>query len=658
MMQRLHPLGATRQRLAGFAPLPEDEVGIPPELLDEERAPDLDETLLWQAWELARLADPEARRAFFFLLAAVLVAGRRGSTRLSLEPSALSAALAEVGMPVEEHPTVAALLEKESALVGPDRPLVVEGPAVYTQRNLLLEARVARRLATRLQAGPVQAGEDAVLEAALASLRAYPPRAGEALLLLNEEQEEAVRRAARLPLAVISGGPGTGKTQIVVSILRVLARLGVSPEAVALAAPTGKAAYRMKESIRRALLSLDPPAEEDGPLLAYGLEPRTLHRLLGYLPSTGRFRHHEQNPLDAEVVIVDEASMIDLGLMDHLLRALAPRARLILLGDADQLPSVEAGAVFRDLVPGESAAPGDPRNGASVRLHQSYRMDPRDPAGRAIYLAAQAIQRGAPEAAGAIEARTYADELAFERVEGLPGGALGAFCERWYRERFTAWEEFHSLVRRTWGMEEGRLEDEAALARLFAHYEKSRILCLTKALETGTDAVNARIHRLHQEAVGGDPGAPFALGEPLMMQRNDYARGLFNGDQGLVLRVRAKGQARAGLQVVFPVGEGFRAFPLDLGSSLRPSWAMTVHKSQGSEFDAVALILPEAEIPLLTREALYTALTRARRSVVVVGETSIFSRGIARRLERETGIVERLQAEPERKAGATRGSGS
>lgn len=330
--------------------------------------------------------------------------------------------------------------------------------------------------------------------------------------------------------------------------------------------------------------------------------------------------------------------------MERLLRALAPSARLVLLGDADQLPSVEAGAVFRDLVPAEEAPPGDPRIGASVRLRQSYRMDPRDPAGRAIYLAAQAIQRGAHEAAAAIEPRAHPGELTFERVEGLPGGALGAFCERWHRARYAAWEDFLPLVRRAWVVEEGRFEEEEALARLFAHYEKSRILCLTKVLETGAEAVNARIHRIHREAVGGDPGARFALGEPLMMQRNDYARGLFNGDQGLVLRVRAKGEARIGLQVVFPVAEGFRAFPLELGASLRPAWAMTVHKSQGSEFDAVALVLPEAENPLLTREALYTALTRARRSVVVLGEPSIFSRGIARRLERETGIVERLGA--------------
>lgn len=649
-MQRLHPLGTARRLLAGFGSLPEDEAPIPAELLAEENAADLDERLLWQCWEIARLAPPEARRALHFLLAALLVAERRGSTRLSLQH--LERALAEVGMPEAERPEVRALLEEESILVGEGRPLVIEGGAVYARKNLVLEARVAELLGRRLSANAEEAAgtepaervapED--LEAALASIRERPARAGEVPLVLNEEQEEAVRRAATLPLAVISGGPGTGKTQIVVSILRVLVRLGIAPGAVALAAPTGKAAYRMKESIRGALLSLDDPSEEDRLLLEHPFEPRTLHRLLGYFPSANRFRHHEQNPLDAEVVILDEASMIDLGLMDRLLRACRPGARLVLLGDADQLPSVEAGAVLRDLVPGEAARPDDPRVAAAVRLRQSYRMDPRDPAGRAILLAAQAIQRGEAEAVSAIEVRSKPDELAFERVEGLPGAMLGAFCERWYRERLAAWEAYPNLVRRTWVVEDGRFEDEAALARLFAHYERSRILCLTRAQETGTDAVNARLRRIHQEAIGGDPGAPFVLGEPLMMQRNDYARGLFNGDQGLVLRVRAKGEARTGIQVVFPVGEGFRAYPLDIGSSLRPSWAMTVHKSQGSEFDAVALVLPEKEIPILTREALYTALTRARRSVVVVGEGAILARGIAHRLERETGIVERIGA--------------
>lgn len=646
-MRELHPLGTARRFLGRSLPAdaPPDRRGeIPAELLAEERIPELDEVLLWQAWEIARFASPEDRRLALFLGAALLVAERKGSTRLSLEPSALEKALVEVGVPEGERRAVEAFLEGENPLVGEGRPLVVEGGALYSRRNLQLEAGVAERLAQRLGRGAPQG--DPEVEKAIASLALHPAKTGAFDLLLNEEQQEAVRRAARLPLTVVSGGPGTGKTQIVVSILRVLARLGVAPEAIALAAPTGKAAHRLRESIQKTLDSLDPPAPEDRPLLEGELEPKTLHRLLGYRPSARRFRHHEENPLEEEVVIVDEASMIDLGLMDRLLRALRPDARLILLGDADQLPSVGAGAVFRDLVPLGASSVEDPRRGASIRLLQSYRMDPKDPAGRAILLAAQGIRQGESGAAEAIVARKSAGDLLFEGVEGVPAEELLTFCERWYRERLASWEEYGRLIRRAWQAEEGRFEEEESLRLLFAHYERSRILCLTRVLETGSDAVNARLHRIHVEAIGGEPGARVAPGEPLMMQRNDYARGLYNGDQGIALWVRERVYGRASLRAVFPVGEGYRSFPLDLASGFETSWAMTVHKSQGSEFDAAALILPAAEIPLLTREALYTALTRARHSVVVVGDPSIFARGIARPLERETGLVERLLGEP------------
>lgn len=641
MMHGLFPLGAARRRLGPLVQLPEDQIEIPPEILADEIVAEIDEQLLWQSWEVTRLVPPEMRRPHFFLLAALLVAERRGSTRIALE--GLERALAEVGMPEAERPKVRALLEAESVLVGERRPLAIDGGAIYTRKNLVLEARVVEWLAARID-GAAGVAATPEVEAAIAALRDRPPWIGGRPLRLNEEQEEAVRRSARLPLTVISGGPGTGKTQIVVSILRVLVRLGVAPSAIALAAPTGKAAFRMKESIRAALHALADPSDEDRRLLEEPPEPRTIHRLLGFLPTTGAFRHHEQNPLDADVVIVDEVSMVDLELMDRLLRACRPTARLVLLGDADQLPSVEAGAVLRDLVPEDEGPGDDPRRAAVVRLRQSYRMDPSDPAGRAILLAAQAIQRGEVEAASAIEAREHPEALAFERVEGIPATSLDAFLRHWYARRLADWEAYRELVARTWVVEDGRFEAEEDLARLFAHYERSRLLCLTRVQEAGTDAINARMRRVHQEAMGSDPGASLVLGEPLMMQRNDYARGLFNGDQGLVLRVRVRGEARAGLSVVFPAGEGFRAHSLEIGGSLRPSWAMTVHKSQGSEFDAVGLILPHDDLPLLTREALYTALTRARRSVVVVGDRELFARGVARRLERETGIAERLRA--------------
>lgn len=642
-MIELHPLGTARRTLGIGLALPEDRVQVPPEFSAPERAAEIDDALVWQCWELVRL-EREARkhRPLFFLCAAVLVAQRRGSTRLSLCERALESVLAELGASEADRTAVRELLGEGSDLLGgpdSDRPLLREGEALYTRKNRLLEVRVAAAFARRLAAPP--SIEDGAVEGAVAALRDHPARIGGKDFVLNEEQEEAVRRAARLPLTVISGGPGTGKTQIVVSILRVLVRLGVSLDSVALAAPTGKAANRMKESIRKTLEALETPAAEDLPLISYPFEPRTLHRLLGFSPSAGTFRHHEENPLEPDVVVVDEASMIDLGLMDRLLRSLRPTARLVLLGDADQLPSVDAGAVLRDLVPDEGSSPDDPRTRASVRLQRSYRMDPSDPSGRAILRIARAIRAGDAEGASDFPVRERPDDLVFDRVEALGPDALDAFLLRWYAEHYDF--GLDDPRRRVWEIQQGRFTDEKGLRNLFARYERARVLCLTRVHRLGADAINDRLHRLHLEATGADPSSVFVLGEPLMMRRNDYDRGLFNGDQGLVLRVRSESEARAQLRVVFPWGEGFRAFPLDLAASLRPCWAMTVHKSQGSEYDRVALVLPDVDTPVLTREALYTAFTRARKSVVLVGEASLYRRGIERRLLRDSGLVERLQ---------------
>jgi exodeoxyribonuclease V alpha subunit len=251
----------------------------------------------------------------------------------------------------------------------------------------------------------------------------------------------------RRSLTAISGGPGTGKTSVVVSILRVLARLGVDLESVALAAPTGKAAKRMEESVQKGLLAIPNRSEVDEEILECLPEARTLHRLLGYSPKMGGFRHHENNPLANEIVIIDEASMIDLGLMDRLLRAVPMDARLILLGDADQLPSVDAGAVFRDLLPPKEGVPDDdPRRDASVVLSESYRMDLSDSAGRNILKVAAKINAGQAESLfdpnapqdETITERPSVDELTFHGAELLAEGnktqKKNTFLERWFTD--------------------------------------------------------------------------------------------------------------------------------------------------------------------------------------------------------------------------------
>ena len=210
---------------------------------------------------------------------------------------------------------------------------------------------------------------------------------------MSDEQCRVVTASARAGLTVVSGGPGTGKTSIVVAIMRLMVRLGIDPSQIVLTAPTGKAAYRMGECVNESLSRIEQRDAVDQALLDAHIEPATIHRILGYSPDSGRFRHHRNNPLSAKVIIVDEGSMLDVTLMERLTNAIQAGARLILLGDANQLPSVAAGSVLRALVPSAEDRIG-PLAAASMRLEVNHRMNSDDAAGRSILLAARAINDG------------------------------------------------------------------------------------------------------------------------------------------------------------------------------------------------------------------------------------------------------------------------
>lgn len=524
-------------------------------------------------------------------------------------------------------------------------PLILDGDWLYHQRLLHAEGRLAGRLAVRA-ARPVES----IPEAALTDVLDRP-----AGVALSVEQRDAVRRAASAPLTLVSGGPGTGKTSIVVALLRALVRTGIPPADIALAAPTGKAAWRMGAAIRRGLEQLGPPDEytadgrdpldpADAALLAEAPEPMTLHRLLGYAPGPDRFRHHAGDPLDARAVIVDECSMIDVFLMERLAAAVRPEARLVLLGDADQLPSVAAGAVFRDAL---DALPAQ-------RLTHSYRMRADDPDGRAVLTVARRLNEGASlvglrapldDGASPWVERASAAELTGRGVEHLPaeGARLLEFLAHWYRARVQGPPDIDRLRTRSWPRAEGRIEPAAAarLAPLFDWLESARLLCLTRARETGAQRTNDRLHAFAAAHAGQPAERRFLAGEPVMMLHNDYDRGLFNGDQGVVLWVEADGRRQ--LAAVFPDLDGYRVHPLaTLEAHLEHAYAMTVHKSQGSEFDRVAIMLPDDDLPLSSRELLYTGVTRSRTGVVLVGPAARVAWAAAHPVVRFSGLAEAL----------------
>jgi exodeoxyribonuclease V alpha subunit len=572
------------------------------------------------------------RRAFGLVVLALESARDAGATRLPLSALAEAcarldadgAAAREASALVTTPPPGAAPL---FGAAGDYKPFIVDDGCLYAHRDLALEERLARALAARIGGG-APAVEEAAVEAALAAA-ATPGRS------FNAGQTEALRAALTHPLAVITGGPGTGKTAVLVGVVRALRALGLRADEIALAAPTGRAANRIAESLG-AVAGL-----EDAPT------PQTLHRLLGYRGGRAgargaEFRHHENYLLPHAAVLVDEASMIDLALMERLTRALRPDARLVLVGDADQLPSVDAGAVFRELT------------AHARRLTQSHRQDPSAPAGASVLAAASAVHAGdaAPLTAAG---RARPADLTWSGFEHLSAAApgvvaqrrlLAAFVEHWAKARLRALPQHDALAQRVYRLSGPpgapfADDDAAALLSLTRHHQSLRVLTVTRgaAAPTGAEALNLQLARHLAPEGAAEPVAP---GAPAMMIRNDYDRGLFNGDLGVVVRAAADGEAPR-LFAVFPRGAGLAAFPYEaLRDDLRLAYATTVHKAQGAELDHVALVLPERDLPLLSRELIYTALTRARHSAVVVGRADLLALAVSRPLARASGLAARI----------------
>ncbi len=535
------------------------------------------------------------------------------------------------------------------------KPLLYIAPYIVHHSIYHCERELAIRLAALLTTGSHEQQDGERLTRALQDVIARPVIVQGKQIAMSDEQCKVVAASARAGLTVISGGPGTGKTSIIVAIMRLMVRLGVDPSRIALAAPTGKAAYRMSECIRESLTRIERGDNIDEALREAHLEPATIHRLLGYSPDSGRFRYHRNNPLSAKVVIVDEGSMLDVTLMERLTSAIQPGARLILLGDSNQLPSVAAGSVFRDLVP----SPGDdsgPLTAASMRLEVNHRMKSESSAGRSILFAAQSINDGNAELLNSVDEsnapivarRSSPDELTFAGVEFIATAAreLGPFLDRWYVDRVRGGTEIAELAAHEYLERDGRFDDADCerLRYLFAHAGKSRILCVTRVFETGAERINARLHARAAESAGvAAERAPFVVGEPLIVLRNDYERGLFNGDNGIRLWIRRAGGSPMPM-AIFPRGDNFVAFRFEeLREFVELSYAMTVHKAEGSEFDSTAIVLPENAVAVLTRELIYTAVSRSRTSVVIVGSEATLKLAIASRVERFSGLADRIK---------------
>jgi exodeoxyribonuclease V alpha subunit len=445
----------------------------------------------------------------------------------------------------------------------------------------------------------------------------------------THSQQLAATLALIKPLLVISGGPGTGKTWTVAKILALIQALAKKPLRIGLAAPTGKAAARLEKSIRKASKFISPELNKNIPEQA-----QTLHRLLGFRPGADDFRYNQYNHLHLDLLVLDEASMIDVVLMNGLLKALPAKTRLIFLGDQNQLASVEAGSLFADLCGTEkpawsahlcdqiclltktngltSASPASPIADSVIQLRTSYRF--KDTSG--IGALAKAVNNGSIKRVTSVLDKHFSDL----KVKYITGDDR----ETWLRKQIL--HGFHNMLKAT-------LVEEA-----FSAMEKFRVLCAVRKGPAGVEGINTMAHQVLCQAdmIGKD--TDWYRGKPIIIRRNHYEMQLFNGDAG-ILWPDTKGQLRAWFR---RPDNHLHPFPPGRLPDHDTAYGITIHKAQGSEFDKVLLLLPEEDSRILSRELIYTGITRARSRLILCCTPKSLATAVKLRTRRHSGLRKKL----------------
>ncbi|MDR3098195.1 MAG: exodeoxyribonuclease V subunit alpha [Paraburkholderia sp.] len=570
-------------------------------------------------------------------------------------------------------------------------PLVLAGTRLYLRRYWQYEQDVRAGIEARLaQGAQLEAGLPAALARAALDVLFEPRRAD---AKGADWQKLACALAARSAFSIITGGPGTGKTTTVVKLLALLqtlalgrAQAGGRPLRIRLAAPTGKAAARLNESIAGAVARLPFEAlaqQMDAAVLRSAIPTvvTTLHRVLGTRPGSRRFRHDAGNPLPVDVLVIDEASMVDLEIMAAVLDALPPTARLVLLGDKDQLASVEAGAVLGELcnrareghyTPASRAwleaatgeridaamldAQGAPLDQAVAMLRESHRFSSES----GIGALAELVNVGDATGVAKIWRHGYADlaRLICPAQDDAPLRALvvdGVVKEE--RDEHDAHEVRESVTQRRGyrhylatmralrpapgAAPEALSEWAAAVLKAHAGFQ---LLCALRRGAWGVDGLNRRVARILQDEGLIEQSGDWYAGRPVLVTHNDYELGLMNGDIGIALDLPVEAGAPAVLRVAFPAGDGSGGVKWVSPSRLQgveTVFALTVHKSQGSEFTHAALVLPDTYSPILTRELVYTGITRARAflTLVLPEGRSVLDRAVQAKVQRASGLM-------------------
>ena len=589
----------------------------------------------------------EPEREIFLILVLLFQLGRKGSLCLEVSPSYLQVNLSQIidSRIVDEitgcclkklgqwetdgHELISRSWLDEDL----NKPLVMvridDVLLLYLHKNFSMEQFLWNEMERLISGKPVYEGNfnyDSIAELLYTPelcLRVHP--GGEALNK-DSDQIRALIAAWQNPLTIITGGPGTGKTSLLTNLLRGFLRMGIPIHSICLGAPTGRAAQRIVESIQKACLTIQHPDLLDSSLGS--IQGETLHRILGARFKGRGFSYHRDNPLLKSVLVIDEASMVDTELMCRILSAIQEGfTKLIIIGDQDQLPSVDTGSVLADLV---SYSNRHPARINKVILNRTYRS-----AG-ALLEWSKEIMNGQGSKRFPTTCGSMLDALAESdagELTWVPHNGLEAYqkdISRWakwfFREKIlnSDHESFIQLVTRLTSIDLSNTLDEKStsfldISRALDHIHRHQVLALARAGVCGVENFNGLMSGFLARELGLQPGASNLQGTPIMVTSNDHVRGLFNGDIGLLVR-----DLKNNIYVVFRSAEKLRLFSLYEIRSWEPAFAITVHKSQGSEYDRVLMIFPDQlESPLLVREIVYTGITRAKRKVCVYARREI-----------------------------------
>jgi exodeoxyribonuclease V alpha subunit len=468
-------------------------------------------------------------------------------------------------------------------------PLIIDGSHLYLERYYRYESRLATQIQAMASTRFVVDADQAMLELLFVG---EPP--------VGNDQMDAALAALDKALVIVSGGPGTGKTTTVIKMLTLLLASEHRPLRIGLAAPTGKAAMRLSESIGASLERLRVP---DALRQRIPESAMTLHRLLGVQKHSPQFRHNHASPLEQDVVVVDEASMVDLAMMSKLVDALKPGSRLILLGDKDQLASVESGAVLGDLI---HSMPDN-----SIELRKTYRFDNN------IKRLAANINAADHEAVWQQLVENDSEHVSLCKESDLQG-----YLSLRYGEYLQFVQGIDSL-------------SEREIRESFLRFNEFQVLCGLAFTDHGVAAINRQLEQSLAARGYHCRYNDWYTGRPILITHNDYGLDLYNGDIGICFW----DNLRQGFRVWFERPDGsLKNCAITMLPAFETVYAMTIHKSQGSEFGEVVVVLPKEDNRVLSRELIYTAVTRAKKKVKIVTDRSVLRLALARKHQRHSGL--------------------